>query len=61
MARKNRFRHGTYIVRIVIPEDGSVEFRQTFTEHHFTIYAEPEQMLAYADAVPVRIPNAPGD
>lgn len=58
MAQANRFRHGSYIVRIVLPDNSSVEFRQTFAEHHFTIYATPEQILAYADPVAVRIPGA---
>jgi hypothetical protein len=61
MARANRFRQGTFIVKIVIPEDSGIEFRQTFTEHHYTIYGEPEQILAYADAFSIEIPNAPGD
>lgn len=59
MARRLRFRQGAYVVRVVLPGDGSVEFKQTFSEHHYTIYAPPEQILAYADHAAVRIPDAP--
>ncbi len=58
MAEANRFRHGAYVVRLNLPDDGSVEFRQTFAAHHYTIYATPERILAYADPVAVRIPGA---
>ncbi|MCC7022450.1 MAG: hypothetical protein IT338_06465 [Thermomicrobiales bacterium] len=61
MARKHRFRHGAYILRIVLPDDGSVEFRQTFAPHHYTMYGTPEQILPYADDVAVGIPGVPGD
>lgn len=60
-ARRNRFRQGQYVVRMVIPDDGSVEVRKTFGEHHFTVYADPEQLLTYAERVAVPIPDAPGD
>jgi hypothetical protein len=48
-------------VKLVVPDDGSIEFRQTFTKHHFTIYAEPANVFAYAESESVRIPGAPGD
>ena len=60
-ARAHRFRHGTYIVKVVVPDDGSVEFKQTFEQHHYTIYAEPEQILALAEPIAVPIPNIPGE
>jgi len=62
-ARANRFRHGVYIVKIVVPEDGSIELRQTFAEHHYTIYAEPARILALAEdvAVPIRISGGDQD
>ena len=45
-ARRNRFRQGRYIVKVTVPEDGSVEFKQTFSQHHYTLYATPEEALA---------------
>jgi hypothetical protein len=60
MARRNRFRQGRFVVRIVLPDDGSVEVKQTFSAQHYTIYAPPKEILAYADGDAVRIPDAPG-
>ena len=42
-------------MKLVVPNDGSIEFRQTFTEHHFTIYADPAAVFAYAERESVRI------
>ena len=59
---KFRFRLGSYVVKIVVPEDGSVDFRQTFEDrHHFTLYATPETIIALVEGAPVPIPGAPGD
>ncbi len=60
-ARANRFRHGSYIVKVAVPEDGSVEFKQTFAEHHYTIYAESEKLLSLAEDIAVPIPVIRGD
>jgi hypothetical protein len=47
---------------VVVPDDGSVEFRQTFDdEHHYTIYDEPERVFAFVEGEPMRIPGAAGD
>jgi hypothetical protein len=61
LARANRFRHGAYIVKVAVPEDGSVEFKQTFAAHHYTIYAEPEKILSLAEKVAVPIQTICGD
>ena len=62
VARKYGFRPGTYVVRVMVPDDGSVEFRQTFDdEHHFTIYDEPERVFAMVEGETVLIPGAAGD
>jgi hypothetical protein len=61
MARRNRFRQGRYVVKIVVPDDSSLEVNQTFAEHHFTIYGKPDQILPYASPVAVPIPDALGD
>jgi hypothetical protein len=43
----------------MVPDDGSVEFRQTFDEeHHYTIYAEPERVFALNEGEPILIPGA---
>ena len=57
-ARQIGFRQGSYLARLVVPEDGSIEFRQTFDDkHHFTIYAVPEVVLALVVGVAVPIPR----
>lgn len=62
VARKYGFRPGAYIIRVMVPDDGSVEFRQTFDEeHHYTIYAEPERVFACVEGEPMLIPGAAGD
>jgi hypothetical protein len=61
MARKNRFRQGRFLVKLVVPDDGSVELKQTFAEHHYTLYAKPEQILSYAEPVAVPILATLGD
>lgn len=62
VARKFGFRAGSYVVKIVVPEGAGLEFRRTFDDqHHFTIYAKPELVMALIVGVPVRIPGAPGE
>lgn len=61
MARGNRFRQGRFLVKLLIPDDGGIEFKQTFAEHHFTLYARPEQILSYAEPVAVPILATLGD
>jgi hypothetical protein len=62
LARTYGFRRGTYIARLVVPEDGSVEFAHTFRDHHYTIYyGSPQSILALVAGAAVRIPGAPGD
>lgn len=62
VSRKFKFRLGHYIVRIRVPEERTLEYTQTFEDmHHFTIYAEPEEILALVEGAPVQIPGTPGD
>jgi hypothetical protein len=62
VAQTYGFRPGSYLVRIVIPDNANVEYRQTFEDrHHYTIYAEPERILALVQGGSVLIPGAPGD
>jgi hypothetical protein len=62
VARTFRFRHGHYIARLLVPDDGSVDFAKTFGIHHDTIYyGSPESILALVEGLAVRIPEAPGD
>ena len=52
----------TKLATIRVPEEGSVEVRQTTQDQeHFTIYAEPEAILALVEGEPTLIPGAPGD
>ena len=62
VARKYGFRPGTYIVSVLVPNDGSVEFRQTFDEeHHYPTYAEPERVFAFVEGEPMRVPGSTGE
>lgn len=61
ISRKFAFRLGSYIVRVVLPDESTVEFKQTSADtHHYTIFAKPEKILALVKGAPVRIPGAPG-
>jgi hypothetical protein len=61
VARRFGFRAGSYVVKLVIPEDARLELRQTFDDpHHFTIYAEPEAAFALIEGEAVLIHGAPG-
>ena len=44
-ARNTRFRLGSYVVPVCIPEDSDIEFRQAFDRRHYTIYAKGAQAL----------------
>lgn len=62
VSRRYGFSHGLYMVAVVIPSDTDIEIRKTFRDrHHYTIYAEPERVLALAERSAVRIPGAPGE
>jgi hypothetical protein len=62
VARRYRFRAGSYNVKIMVTEDAGVEFRQTFEDpHHFTIYAEPALVLALVEGTAVLILGASGE
>jgi hypothetical protein len=62
VARSYRFRPGSYVVKLVVPEESDVEYRQTFEDpRHYTIYAESELILTLVTGAPVLIPGAPGD
>jgi hypothetical protein len=45
-AERNRTGLGRFVATLVVPDDGSVRFAKTFGRHHFTIYGEPENLLA---------------
>jgi hypothetical protein len=56
------FRLGSYVATIRVPEDGTVDFRQTTADNqHFTIYAEPDVIFSFVEGEPTLIPDAPGD
>ena len=62
VARRFGFRLGAYVVALVVPSDADIEIRKTFKDwHHYTIYAEPERVMALAEKLGVRIPDAPGE
>jgi hypothetical protein len=61
LARTYHFQRGRFVARLVVPDDGSVEFAKTFGVHHYTIYyGSPESILALVVGV-VPIPMAPGE
>ena len=62
VARRYGFRHGSYVIKVMVPGDDVVEVRQTFRDrHHYTIYADPERVLALVERPAMRIPDAPGE
>ena len=62
LARTYHFQRGRYIARLVMPEDGSVDFAKTFGVHHYTIYyGSPESILSLVVGPAIRIPDAPGE
>lgn len=62
VARKFGFRAGSYVVKIVVPEDANLELRQTFGDsHHFTIYASAERVMDLIEGDSVRIAGSPGE
>jgi hypothetical protein len=62
LARTYRFQRGRYVARLIVPEDGSVEFAKTFGKHHYTIYyGSPESILALVVGAAVLIPETPGE
>jgi hypothetical protein len=61
LARTYHFQRRRFVARLVVPEDGSVEFAKTFGIHHYTIYyGSPESILALVVDV-ISIPEAPGE
>ena len=60
IAQRFKFRFGSYVVRVVLSDASSVECRQTSRDkHHYTIYAEPETIMALVQGAPIKIPGAP--
>jgi hypothetical protein len=45
-ARKNRSNLGRYVVTMIVPNDGSIEVRQTGRPPHHTIYAKGSRAMA---------------
>ena len=45
-AERNRTGLGRFVATLVVPDDGSVRFAKTFGRHHFTVYGDPETLLA---------------
>jgi hypothetical protein len=59
-ARETKFRRGSFIATLWVPDDGTVEFAMTIKPHHATIYyGSPESILALMNGPAVRIPGAP--
>lgn len=53
-ARLNRGVLGEYIVRITVPDDGTIEFRQTTRDrHHYSVYSTPDRLIKMADELGV--------
>ena len=45
-AQAARFRVGTYVARLALPEDGRIDVQQTTADpHHYHLYAEPDALL----------------
>lgn len=60
IAARFRFRFGSYLARVVLGDESPVECRQTSRDkHHYTIYAEPETIMALVHGAPMKIPGAP--
>lgn len=62
VAWNHGFQRGRFVARLLVPDDGSVEFAKTFRDpHHYTIYyGSPESILDLVDGAAVPIPSAPG-
>ena len=55
-ARDNRLRIGRHVVKLIVPDDGSIELAQTTRDpHHFSIYASAETIFSFVagEAIPV--------
>jgi hypothetical protein len=49
---------GAYIARIVVPDDGSVEFARTMKRrHHYSIYASADVIFDMVDGNPIPVPR----
>jgi hypothetical protein len=49
-ARRNRCGLGRFVIKVVIPDDESVEIAKTMkNRHHYTVYAEAERILELVD------------
>jgi hypothetical protein len=60
IARRFKYRLGSYVIKLTVPESRAIEFRQTTNDpRHFTIYAGPEVVMALVDGKPSHIPGAP--
>ena len=61
VAKKFGFRAGSYVVRLLVPNDADLEIMQTFDDpHHFTIYAPPDVVFALVIGETIFIRGAPG-
>lgn len=59
-ARSLKFKRGSFIATLHVPEDGTIEFAKTMVAHHFTIYyGSPESILALMKEPADRIPGTP--
>ncbi|MFN8591042.1 MAG: hypothetical protein U0031_06210 [Thermomicrobiales bacterium] len=45
-AARNQTGLGRFVATLIVPDDGSVKCAKTFGPHHYTIYGEPEALLA---------------
>ena len=55
-ARKARFMLGRYVVAVRIPDDSTVEIRQTTRNpRHYTMYGPPDRLLALTDSDPISV------
>lgn len=52
-ARDNRTNLGRFVATLVVPEDGSIEVRQTMRPPHHTIYASGQRALALVQGATV--------
>lgn len=60
VAASIRFRRGSYLAVIALPEGHAFEVVQTGRNpHHFTLFADAEQLLALVVGDPALMPGAP--
>lgn len=60
-ARRYRYRLGRFIVAITLPAGAKVEVEQSGNDpRHYTLYADPQQLLSLADDSPRRVAEEEG-